>query len=30
MIDYRDFDRDVNKVLDFMLEDLKEKDIWKN
>ena len=30
MIDYRDFDRDVNKVLAFMLKDLKEKGIWKN
>ncbi|MBR2190258.1 MAG: tRNA (adenosine(37)-N6)-dimethylallyltransferase MiaA [Eubacterium sp.] len=30
MIDYRDFDRDVNKVLAFMLKDLEEKGIWKN
>ena len=30
MIDYRDFDRDVDKVLAFMLKDLEEKGIWKN
>lgn len=30
MIDYRDFDRDLDKVLTFMLKDLKEKGIWKN
>ena len=30
MIDYRDFDRDVNKVLAFMLKDLEEKGIWKS
>lgn len=30
MIDYRDFDRDVDKVLEYMLNDLKEKKIWKN
>ena len=30
MIDYRDFDRDVDKVLAFMLKDLEEKKIWKN
>lgn len=30
MIDYRDFDRDVNKVLAFMLKDLEDKGIWKN
>ena len=30
MIDYRDYDRDINKVLEFMLDDLKEKEIWKN
>ena len=30
MIDYRDFDRDVNKVLAFMLKNLEEKGIWKS
>ena len=30
MIDYRDFDRDVDKVLAFMLKDLEEKGIWKS
>ncbi len=30
MIDYRDFDRNVNKVLAFMLKDLEEKGIWKS
>lgn len=30
MIDYRDFDRDIDKVLEYMLNDLKEKKIWKN
>ena len=30
MIDYRDFDRNVDKVLAFMLKDLEDKDIWKN
>ncbi len=30
MIDYRDFDRDVDKVLTFMLKDLEDKGIWKN
>ncbi len=30
MIDYRDFDRDVDKVFAFMLKDLEEKGIWKN
>lgn len=30
MIDYRDFNRDVDKVLAFMLKDLEEKGIWKN
>ncbi len=30
MIDYRDFDRDGDKVLTFMLKDLEEKGIWKN
>lgn len=30
LIDYRDFDRDVDKVLQFMLNDLEEKGIWKN
>ena len=30
MIDYRNYDRDVDKVLDYMLKDLKEKEIWKN
>ena len=30
MIDYRDFDRDINKVLAFMLKDLEEKGIWKS
>ena len=30
MIDYRDFDRDVDKVLAFMLKDLEDKGIWKN
>ena len=30
MIDYKDFDRDVDKVLAFMLKDLEEKGIWKN
>ncbi|MBP5773778.1 MAG: tRNA (adenosine(37)-N6)-dimethylallyltransferase MiaA [Eubacterium sp.] len=30
MIDYRDFDRDIDKVLDYMLKDLREKEIWKN
>ena len=30
MIDYRDFDRDTDKVLEFMLNDLRDKGIWKN
>ena len=30
MIDYRDFDKDVDKVLTFMLKDLEDKGIWKN
>ena len=30
LVDYRDFDRDVDKVLNYMLNDLKEKKIWKN
>ena len=30
MIDYRDFDRDIDKVLNYMLKDLKDKEIWKN
>ncbi len=30
MIDYRDFDRDIDKVLEYMLNDLKDKKIWKN
>ena len=30
MIDYRDFNKDVDKVLTFMLEDLEDKGIWKN
>ena len=30
MIDYRDFNKDVDKVLTFMLKDLKDKGIWKN
>lgn len=30
MIDYGDFDRDVDKVLTFMLKDLEDKGIWKN
>ncbi len=30
MIDYRDFNRDIDKVLEYMLNDLKEKEIWKN
>ncbi len=30
LVDYRDFDRDVDKVLEYMLNDLKEKEIWKN
>ncbi len=30
LIDYRDFDRDIDKVLKYMLEDLEEKGIWKN
>ena len=30
MIDYRDFNRDIDKVLEFMLNDLEEKEIWKN
>ena len=30
MIDYRDFDRDTDKVLEFMLNDLRDKKIWNN
>ena len=30
LIDYRNFDRDIDSVLDFMLKDLVEKGIWKN
>lgn len=30
LIDYRDFDRDIDKVLKYMLKDLEEKGIWKN
>lgn len=30
LVDYRDFDRDIDNVLDFMLKDLEEKGIWKN
>ncbi|MCR5430368.1 MAG: tRNA (adenosine(37)-N6)-dimethylallyltransferase MiaA [Eubacterium sp.] len=30
IVDYRDFDRDVNKVLEYMLNDLEEKEIWKS
>ncbi len=30
IIDYRDFNRDVDKVLSYMIDDLKDKKIWKN
>lgn len=30
MIDYRDFNKDIDKVLTFMLKDLEDKGIWKN
>lgn len=30
IIDYRDFDHNIDKVLEYMINDLKDKKIWKN